>query len=266
MMKLMGGVFVVCVAAAALVFGQAEKGKGPAGGTTVAGPATPIPGAEPLAEWRNWRLTPHGRLRQELPARRFEAVTLTVAIDALRQATSAPIVVNWTALEATGIKRDTPITLELPAMSFGQALQHLLDEAAGAAGTLGYRAGRKELVISTKADLALGEHARARVYEVRELVRPKEGMGAATEAERLAAVRKMITGSVDPTTWRDRGGTLGDIREGNGQLIITQTPANHRAITNLLNQARFLLGLQPLPEQPPPQPAPPRGPRVEGEA
>jgi bla regulator protein BlaR1 len=43
-----------------------------------------------------------------------------------------------------------------------------------------------------------------------------------------------ITSSVDPLSWRSNTGAVGSVRELNGQLIVTQTPANHEKIQKLL--------------------------------
>jgi hypothetical protein len=45
-------------------------------------------------------------------------------------------------------------------------------------------------------------------------------------------------------SWRDKGGRSGSIRELSGQLIITQTPENHRQILRLLEQLRETRAIQ----------------------
>ena len=53
--------------------------------------------------------------------------------------------------------------------------------------------------------------------------------------ERLKLV---ITETVDPESWREAGGTVGSIREFNGQLVVTQTPVAHDRIAKLLQDLR----------------------------
>jgi type II secretory pathway component GspD/PulD (secretin) len=53
-----------------------------------------------------------------------------------------------------------------------------------------------------------------------------------------------ITSTVSPDTWRDAGGTIGSLRELNGQLIINQTSDNQTQIYNLLAQLRETRALQ----------------------
>jgi hypothetical protein len=48
----------------------------------------------------------------------------------------------------------------------------------------------------------------------------------------------LIQDTVATDTWRDNGGTIGNIRQLNGILIVTQTSENHRLIADLLQQLR----------------------------
>lgn len=50
-------------------------------------------------------------------------VRLSVAIETLRDRTREAVVVNWTALEATGIERKSRVTVELPDATLGEALK-----------------------------------------------------------------------------------------------------------------------------------------------
>src|SRR5205823_170639 len=50
------------------------------------------------------------------------------------------------------------------------------------------------------------------------------------------SVLKDIRLTIDPTTWRDNGGQIGQIRFLAGQLIVTQTEVNQRHVATLLIQ------------------------------
>lgn len=54
----------------------------------------------------------------------------------------------------------------------------------------------------------------------------------------------IIQENVDPEGWRDLGGDTGSLQELNGNLIITNTPRNHREIEGLLSQLRLIRALQ----------------------
>jgi general secretion pathway protein D len=49
---------------------------------------------------------------------------------------------------------------------------------------------------------------------------------------------------VAPDSWREKGGTIGSIRELNGQLIVNQTADNQTAVYNLLQQLRETRAIQ----------------------
>jgi len=57
-------------------------------------------------------------------------------------------------------------------------------------------------------------------------------------AERVEEMIVLITETVDQTSWRRAGGDPGSIRALQGQLVVTQTPANHQKIQNLLDTLR----------------------------
>jgi hypothetical protein len=52
------------------------------------------------------------------------------------------------------------------------------------------------------------------------------------------ALLASIQQEVDPSSWRDRGGDLGSIRELAGQLIVTQSAQNQQATAAYLDQLR----------------------------
>jgi len=105
-----------------------------------------------------------------------------------------------------------------------------------------------------------------RVYDVRDLILsvddapPNEFAGADSDRQTGTSPSttqplsprdqsiKLIIGTIQdtigPDSWKDRGGSVGSIREIAGQLIVTQTPENQAAIERLLGQLRENRGLQ----------------------
>jgi hypothetical protein len=63
-----------------------------------------------------------------------------------------------------------------------------------------------------------------------------------TQQDLAASLMDLIKEAIAPETWRDSGGKLGAVRELNGQLIVTQTLANHKLVENLLSQLRQTRG------------------------
>lgn len=62
--------------------------------------------------------------------------------------------------------------------------------------------------------------------------------------ELVDSITKLIEDTVSTDTWKDNGGSVGALRELQGQLIVTQTPENHRQLVNLLEQLRETRAIQ----------------------
>ena len=71
------------------------------------------------------------QLSQRVPELKFQGVTLSDAIDFLRDISGANMTVNWKALEGAGVSRDTSVNLHLRGVSMRKALDLLLSEAGG---------------------------------------------------------------------------------------------------------------------------------------
>lgn len=65
-----------------------------------------------------------------------------------------------------------------------------------------------------------------------------------TRQELVDSIIKLITDTIAPDSWRDAGGSVGAIKELQGQLIVTQTPENQKALVNLLEQLREQRAIQ----------------------
>jgi len=73
---------------------------------------------------------------------------------------------------------------------------------------------------------------------------PGEEPERRSKEELIEQITTIIQEQVDPEGWRDLGGDTGMIQELNGNLIITNTPRNHREIEGLLSQLRTIRALQ----------------------
>jgi hypothetical protein len=182
------------------------------------------------------------QLERTLPEVIFEGVGFNDTIDFLRDVTGANIFVNWKAMEAAHIDQNAPVTAKLRNIKFSKALRVVLDSAAGGKDKLGYDIDEGVITISTAEDLR--KNTMTRVYDVRGLIRPANGDAAARDEKRIKVLTDLIVTSVAPKTWRDKGGSVGALRELQGNLIVTQTPENHEAIAHLLTGVRDLLDLE----------------------
>ena len=173
-------------------------------------------------------------LGKELAGLDLDKVSLTDAIDALRDTSDTNIFVNWRALEAAGVARDKRISIVLEKVTLRQALQLMLDAAAGGRDKLGMTVDDGVVTVSTVADLS--RNTLPRVYDARDLVRGADGR--VVHPRRLKALQRLLMNQVEPKSWRDNGGDVGSIRELQGQLIVTQTPENQEAIKKFLADLR----------------------------
>ena len=88
------------------------------------------------------------------------------------------------------------------------------------------------ITISTAEDLHL--NVETKTYDIQFLLSDK--LEPAAREKRIETISKLITGSIDASSWRDNGGKIGALKELAGRLLITQSPENHKAIANLIEQ------------------------------
>ncbi len=194
------------------------------------------------------------QLDRTLPALQFDAVGFTDVIDFMRDISGANILVNWKALEAAGIDRNTPVNASLRNIKFSKALSIILESVGGGGVKLGYSVDDGVITVSTKDDLL--RNVVVRVYDIRDLlvvipdysavesVNPAPTTRPVTRDDRVTSLTKLIRDAVDPLSWKEKGGAVGAMRELDGQLIITQTPENHKQVAALLDTVRESRSLQ----------------------
>jgi hypothetical protein len=84
----------------------------------------------------------------------FDNVGLADAIYSLRDQQGINVIVRWRVLEAAGIDRDTPVTVEkMRNVPLGDVLEAVLAEASPEPGQLAYTVHKRIVTISTKDDL-----------------------------------------------------------------------------------------------------------------
>jgi general secretion pathway protein D len=213
-------------------------------------------------------------LDHRLPTVQLPQVPLADAIDFLRDITSANILVNWKALEADGIdKQSTQVTVTLHDVKFSKVLDIILQEAGG--GKLAYTIDEGVITISTADEL--NKAVVTRVYDITDLlINPNfdptiqnitggsaqvtggTGGGSGTSTlmantqtqntnreQQLMDIRRKIENTVEFSTWKDNDPNgYGQIDDFNNQLIITQTSDVHNKIANLLAQLREAQAVQ----------------------
>jgi general secretion pathway protein D len=212
-------------------------------------------------------------LDHRLPTVQLPQVPLADAIDFLRDITSANILVNWKALEADGIdKQSTQVTVTLHDVKFSKVLDIILQEAGG--GKLAYTIDEGVITISTADEL--NKAVVTRVYDITDLLinpnfdpkiqsitggsaqvtggggggggttlTPNNSSTSTTREQQLMDIKRKVENTVEFSTWKDNDPNgYGQIDDFNNQLIITQTSDVHNKIANLLAQLREAQAVQ----------------------
>ncbi|MGN6367331.1 MAG: hypothetical protein ACTHN5_03630 [Phycisphaerae bacterium] len=182
----------------------------------------------------------------------------------IRDNTGINMDVRWPVLLNAGIDKNTPVTVNLHDVPISKALSTILASVGGTT-PLDYTVEDGVVTISTHDDLVATVHPVLMTYDVRDLLvqptnvaPPQLSLQQATqqgssgggggsglfndnggnaqnqnpqEAE-TAIVNDIKTAikTVDPTSWVDNGGSIGDIQYFSGMLLIRQTPQNHYLI------------------------------------
>ncbi len=205
----------------------------------------------------------------------FTDTPLSSVMAYLETVSQLEIDVDWSSLELVGVNRETPVTLNLSRVQLRAVLDRVLEKASvdasnGAAWTISDGvinvASRevinrnKALVVYTVRDLLfeIPNYDNAPEFDLQTVLQSGQGGGGQspfqeadeedqdrrTLEERTDELVDILTANVDQAGWQDNGGEVGTVQRFQGNLIVTQTPANHRAIQGLLSKLREQRALQ----------------------
>jgi len=213
------------------------------------------------------------KLQQTIPVE-FQANRFENVIEYFRNVTGANIYVQWRTLEAAGISRETPVTMQMN-VSAEKALRLILDDVGGDLVNLSYSIDEGVVVIATEEFLA--KETELQTYDIKDLVVQIPSFDQAPEfdlnqiasdagdtggggsifddtteddqlsvprSERIQRIMDLIRSSIDPDNWRQNGGLTSSMEELNGVLIVNTTTENHQSITGLLRKLREQRALQ----------------------
>lgn len=211
----------------------------------------------------------------------FRGDPLRQVVEYLADAHQVNIIVNWHDLETAGVQADVPIDLHLPnQISMRKALTEILSQAGAGTADLGFDIADGAVTVATQR--TLDSKTYPAVYPISDLlmdiptyngapapdlrnVQPavaspaqepnrldwQHGDDDNDEPEEDPAVRdkisqliELIRDTVAPDSWRERGGSIGSIREINQQLVVTQNSAAQRQIGGLLDKLREQRAIQ----------------------
>lgn len=204
----------------------------------------------------------------------FNDNALVDVIGFIQANTNLNIDVDWTSLEDIGVERETPVTLQLNAVPVRLVLDRVLEKVSDPDLPASWSVSDGILTIAS--DEVLRRNTTLEIYDIRDLIfvvpdfdeAPdfdlssvlQSGQGGGGQSpfsgssdtdveipprdERVQAIVDLIQANVDPDGWADLGGDTGAVQELNGNLIVTNTPRNHRAIIGLLNKLRQVRSMQ----------------------
>jgi hypothetical protein len=130
-----------------------------------ADPPTPATDSKPVSRGNNG--VRHA-LDHALPAVKFDATPLSDVIEFLADATTSNFSVDWKALDAAHVAKDTPITLRMSSdVPLRKVLSMVLDQAAGA-GVLTFYVD--EGVIEITSQEASDKVLYSRIYPIQDLL------------------------------------------------------------------------------------------------
>lgn len=113
----------------------------------------------------------------------YDAAPLGEVFDDLRRATGVNFLVDWPALEISGIDEDTLISLRLAEVPARLVLDYTLQQASANAfddEKAGYRVGEQAVQVATQAQLKTDTEVR--LYDIRALLEPRESLLAQFES------------------------------------------------------------------------------------
>lgn len=191
---------------------------------------------------------------------KLDKVSLADALDLLRDSAEVNMHVNWKALEAAGVTRDTPVSVRLTKLPVRKALNYVLTGASPATWFVD-----DGIIEVTTQDIA-DKHMYTRVYpiddlvmEIPDFVGPQFSLQSAsqgtnsgggqslfqnsnnnqqqqqkppqTKDERAQSIVDTITQSIRPEVWKINGGTA-TIAYFRGSLVVTAPRQVHEAISS----------------------------------
>jgi uncharacterized protein YggL (DUF469 family) len=214
---------------------QIQASQAAAGGQAKKGEAAPPPSLS-TAKFYPPRSEADEQLLLQLGRRAdvdYVAIELADVAADLSKKYEVPIQLDLPALAAGGLGPDTPITKNVWGVSLRTVLRLILEEH-----DLTYVFQNDQLVITSQE--AAEAAVTTRVYQVHDLtVMPDDPTAAKANMEPL---EELIVSIIAPETWREAGGTVGEIKPfvGNGVIavVVTQNGANHERIESLLESVR----------------------------
>lgn len=207
----------------------------------------------------------------------FVDTPLSSVLGFIQAVTNLNVDVDYQSLESVGIDRESIVSLKLSNATVRTVLDRVLEKVSnGASSGAAWSVNDGILVVASQE--VINRNKTLVIYDIRDLlvevpdytnvpdfdlqsVLQNTGQGGGggqspfqdnndadvprrSLEDRTNDLINIITTNVDPQGWQENGGDVGFIQQLQGNLIITQTPANHRAIHGLLAKLRESRAMQ----------------------
>ncbi len=208
----------------------------------------------------------------------FKDNSLKDVLEFVQAVTQLNVDVDWPSLEAVGVDKDRTITLNLTNVPVRTVLDRVIEKSSDDP-TNGAAWAVYDGVLTVASKEQINKNKVLEIYDIRDLLinipnftnAPEFDLQAALQSrkgggggqspfrdtgrnnqqnqgptiqERTDELIKIITTNVDKDGWQENGGNVGYIQQFQGNLIVTNTPANHRAVQGLLQKLREYRALQ----------------------
>jgi general secretion pathway protein D len=218
---------------------------------------------------------------KRVPSVAFNDNALQDVVEFIKTITQQNVDVDWASLENAGIQRDATVSLNLTNVTAKTLLDRVTDKVSGADRANQADWAVIDGVVTIASRERLERNTSLVIYDVRDLLIevpdytdvPRIDLQQALQAsqqgggggqgpfneqnndqeqrlrdldERLNELINIITTNVDFDGWTENGGNVGRIQKltNQGNLIITNTPKNHRLISGLLSKLREIRAMQ----------------------
>lgn len=208
----------------------------------------------------------------------FEENRLEDVLKFVQTVTNLNMDVDWQSLANANIDKETQVSMKLTNVPVRTVLDRVMEKLSpDATSGAGWTVNDGVLTVASKE--ALNKNTLPLIYDIRDLlvevpnytnapefdlqsVLQNGGQGGGggqspfrqnnqqitairrTLQERTDELIRIITSNIDSQSWLENGGEVGKIQQFQGNLIITQTANNHRAVVGLLSKLREQRSMQ----------------------
>lgn len=220
---------------------------------------------------------------KRIPNVAFNDNSLQDVVEFVKTVTQLNVDTDWTALEAANIHRDTTVSLNLTNVTAKALMDRIVEKISGSDRNSRADWAVLDGVVTLASDEKIRKRTELVIYDVKDLLievpdyrdvpridlqqalQASQGGGGGSQSpfrneqnredqqqrqqtrdRTLDDLINIIRENVDQEGWTENGGDTGKITKvGNaGNLIITNTPKNHRQIAGLLSKLREIRAMQ----------------------